>query len=152
LSASFPNAKIWTIMIQISKTTNKDIKEFNDKEWAKADMEHYGKKVSWRPKKFILKATENGKIVGTIEFQIRAGVTSIELLIVAKNEREQGVGKKLMQETEKIARKKGSHKIYLITGKDWEAVRFYKALGYQETGELLRHSIKRDFIEFCKFI
>ena len=40
--------------IKITKSNNKQINQFEIDEWPYADMEHYGKKVKYNNKKFIL--------------------------------------------------------------------------------------------------
>lgn len=134
------------------KRKSKAFKRFWDEEWAVADKEHYGKVVEWQEKKLLLKLTDRGKIIGTLTGKIEAGVAYIGSIIIAKDKREQGLGAKLMKEAEKIAKKFGAHKIYLVTGKDWEAVSFYRSLGYQVTAKLPNHYMHKDFIEMTKFL
>lgn len=139
--------------ISISKTTEKEIKSFSKRAWKEADLEHYGPGVRWIGKEFILKATEGKKIVGSVKAKYDAGVVYVKNIIIAKNKRRQGVGRKLMLKTEEISKKLGSHKIYLFTGKKWVIARkFYEKLGYKKTADLPKHFFKHDFVIYSKMI
>lgn len=140
------------LMIKIAKSNQEELNKYHKKEWEEADKEHYGQKVSWRAKMYYLKAVEEGNLVGSLRMRIKAGVAHIEKLIVSKTNRRRGIGKKLMQQAEEIAKKNSTHKIDLITGKGWEAEDFYKSLGYQISAKLPKHSFKIDFVAFTKFI
>ena len=139
-------------MINIIRSTNKNIEDFNLKEWAKADVEHYGREVDWKVKKYVFVAEENGKIVGTLRIKVKAGLVEIRTIIVASGHRSKGIGKVLMEKTEEIAEKTGAHKICLKTGKNWKARKFYESLGYKKAGDLPKHYFKHDFVEYCKFL
>lgn len=141
-----------TEMIKISKSTNKELKEFGEKEWAFVNVEHYGKNLDYQQKDFVFKAMENGKIVGSIKFSHEAGVLTINYLIVAHDKRGLGIGKVLTLKAEEEAKKLKAHKIYLVTGKNWEAEKFYQALGYEQAGILKNHNFHEDFIAYEKFI
>jgi ribosomal protein S18 acetylase RimI-like enzyme len=139
-------------MIKISKSTWKETKEFGDKEWPIANLEHYGHKVDYNQKDFIFKATEDGNIVGTIKGSHEAGVIYISYLIVAHDKKGRGIGKLLTQQAENFGKKLNSHKIYLTTGKGWEATKFYEALGYKKVADLPKHHFKKDFVVYEKFL
>ncbi len=139
-------------MIIISKSTNKELKEFGKKEWPIANREHYGQNVNYKEKIFVYKAVEGGKIVGSIKGKLEAGVLYINYLIVDHNRKDKGIGKSLTQKSEDFGRKFGAHKIHLITGKGWEAEKFYQALGYRQIAILPKHHFKKDFVVYEKFI
>lgn len=138
--------------IIISKATEKEIKKFNKKSWHKADIEHYGRPVKWREKEFIFKATEKGRIVGTIKAKYDAGVIYIKNIIVNKEKRGQGIGEKLMDKVEKAGKRLGAHKLYLFTMESWDAAKFYRKLGFRKTANLSKHFLKRDYVIYSKFI
>lgn len=138
--------------IKISEATDKEIGDFEEKAWRGEDLEHYGEPVSWIVKKFIFKASENGKIVGVTEGKFEAGVVYISTLIVAKGKRRQGIGEMLAKRVEKFGRDLGTHKIFLFTMEEWEAGRFYEKLGYKKTGNLPHHYLKRNFTIYSKLI
>lgn len=138
--------------ILIKKAKKGEINKFSKREWRKEDIKHYGRPIHWVEKEFILRATEKNKIVGYVKFKYEAGVVYIRNLIVANDKRGQGVGKKLMQETEKISKKLGAHKIFLYTGERWDSCSFYKKIGYKKTADLPNHYFKIDFIIYSKTI
>ena len=90
--------------------------------------------------------------MGIIEMKLKGGVAKIESLLVKEDKHRQGIGRKLVAEAEAIAKEAGAHKVYLISGKDWQAVRFYQALGYDNEGLLRRHHQGEDYIQFSKFL
>jgi len=139
-------------MIKISDSNWNETKAFGDKEWPFANLEHYGDKVDCNQKDFIFKATEDGDILGSIKGSHEAGVIYISYLIVAHNKKGQGIGKLLTLKTEDFGKKLGAHKVYLLTGKGWEAERFYQKLGYKKTAILPNHHFHKDFVIYEKFI
>lgn len=139
-------------MITVQPTTKKEISEFNTSEWHGVDQEHYGKEVEWDEAGFAYKVTEDGQIVGSITGKHESGVLYIDDIIVANTKRGLGVGKKLMEEAEKFGKEHGAHKAHLITGKDWEARKFYDSLGYIKVAELPNHHFHKDFVIYEKII
>lgn len=139
-------------MIKISESTWKETKGFGDIEWPFANLEHYGRRVDYNQKDFIFKATEDGKIVGTIKGSHEAGVIYISYLIIAHDRKGQGIGRLLTEEAEKFGKKLGAHKVYLMTGKGWEAEKFYQKLRYKKVAILRKHHFKKDFVIYEKFI
>lgn len=139
-------------MVKIDKAYKKEIDKFSVKGWHGVDIEHYGKRVNWKLKNFLFKAVENGEIVGIISGKHESGVLYIDEIIVAATQRGKGIGKALMQSAEEFGKKEGAHKAHLITGKDWNSVRFYISLGFSKIAELPNHHFKRDFVIFEKFI
>ena len=139
--------------IKVIKTTEKEVRAYEERTWKSEDLRHYGREVSWeewKPDFFIFKAEKNEEIVGVIGGHHIAGVIFIERILVSKSERGKGIGKLLIEKTEEHAKKEGAHKIYLYTGKAWEANEFYIKQGYTKTGELPKHFMKKDFIIYSK--
>lgn len=139
-------------MIKILKSSDKELKAFGEREWPIADKEHYGEQVKYNVREFIYKATENKKIVGSIKGKLEAGVLYVDYLIVAHDKTGQGVGKALMKKLETTAKKLGSHKAHLITGKGWQAEKFYQSLGYKVVAILPKHHFKKDFVMYEKLL
>lgn len=137
-------------MITISKSTTEEIKAFNQAEWIASDLMYYGQSTGWTKEEYIFKAEEDGKIVGSIEGNYEEGVLYIEDVIVLKEKRGLGVGKKLIEEAIKYAKEMGGHKAYLITGKTWEVRKFYESMGFINTGELKNHFRNVDFVIYEK--
>ncbi len=126
--------------------------DFVTREWDTADKEHYGKRPDWKTNTHLLQATENEIVVGIVEMEIQLQVCTVKQFLIAKSYRRKGVGKFLMLKVEEFAKEQGSHKVYLITGKGWDAEDFYFSMGYKKAGELPEHYLRRDFVEYHKFI
>jgi len=138
--------------IKISSKENKAVKEFNKREWPKADLEHFGQNRNWNTKHYVLEAYDNQYLVGTLGMKIEAGVTYIGTMLVAEDQRMKGIGKELMDKAKQITEQNKGHKIYLQTGINWSSINFYKKLGYKITAELKNHYFNQDFIELTLFI
>jgi len=140
------------IDIKILDNLSDDAINFVKSEWAKADFIHFGRKIQWSKEKKVFQAYENGAIVGVLELTIQAGVMYIDELIIRQDMQRKGFGKRLMQKAEDVAREQKLHKMYLDTGKDWPAAKFYEALGYEKTGELPNHFENADYAVYSKFL
>lgn len=142
--------KIYTL-----KKKSKALEKFSEHEWAQADLEHYGKPIPrsvWKEKKLILKAVIGREIVGVLAGKLEAGVFYIGNLLVSHKHRGKGIGKQLIQKAEEWAQRNKAHKIHLVTGEGWDAVRFYESLGYRVRARLPKHHLKRTFLEIDKFL
>ena len=139
-------------MIRIVSSTKGRTKKFSDKEWGYSNYEHYGVRDALRPINFVYKAEKDGKTVGIITARFTVGVLHIESLLVSHEDRHLGIGKLLMAKAESLAKKYRVHKIYLETGKGWEAEDFYKSLGFTQEGILKNHFARIDFIIYSKFL
>lgn len=139
--------------VRVIKRDTKAIKKFEEKEWKVSNLEHFGRNVNWEKEECKIVATNTqNKIVGTLGLKIRAKVAYIKTLLVAKNARRQGTGRNLVLKAENISKKSGAHKIYLESGDNWEAVKFYESLGYKKTNTFKKHYFGQDFIIFTKFL
>jgi len=138
--------------LNVSLKEPSKIKEFNRREYKFADLEHYGFETDWTEKKFVITALEGKEMVGVVQLQLKVGVAEIHNMLVAHNKQGQGIGRMLMNKIEEVAKKEGAHKIFLETGKGWGSEKFYQKLGYQKTGKLANHYLKRDFVEYTKFL
>lgn len=73
---------------------------------------------------------ENGEILGLLTYVIHSD--SIEIISLDSIKEGRGIGSKLIQEVEKVAKQKGINKISLITTNDnLYALRFYQKRGYR---------------------
>lgn len=138
--------------VVIKNTNEKEVKKFNEKEWHRADIEHYGRPVKWVSKLLVFKAVEKGKVVGSIKARYEVGVVFVKNIIVAKDKRRQGIGKKLIEQVEKTGKRLGAHKLYLNTMEKWNSTPFYKSLGFKKTADLKKHYLKKDFVIYTKLI
>ena len=83
----------------------------------------------------LLVRDDNGEILGGLYGRFFYQWLFIELLSVPEQARGQGLGSKLMQMAEDLARKKECVGIWLDTF-DFQAPEFYKRLGYSELGQI----------------
>jgi len=85
-------------------------------------------------------AIENDEIVGAIIVRddpyAKGLYIVIEELVVRNDMQKKGIGKRLILELEKVARKKKAHTIYLYSHRKSGAFKFYKKLGYRESKDM----------------
>lgn len=140
------------MQLQVVKNRSSAIKAFSDREWAIADTEHFGKPSRWQEENYYLKALDKNNLVGLLHYSIKAGVVEIITIIVSSKHRNQGIGTMLMKRVEALAKVKRVHKLFLLTGKGWKEMDFYKKMGFIKTGELKRHLLEKDWLVFSKFL
>lgn len=133
-------------------TMSQEIETFQKNEWEIVDEKHLGRVIDWSKETIILVARDSNELVGVLEMVIQAGVMHIESLIVKHTMRGNGVGRALVEKAEGIAKNTRLHKVYLETGENWEATKFYEALGYQKTGILQNHFENQDYLVYTKFL
>lgn len=83
----------------------------------------------------LLVRDDNDEILGGLYGRVFYQWMFIELLSVPEQARGQGLGSKLMQMAEELAREKECVGIWLDTF-DFQAPEFYKKLGYSELGQI----------------
>ncbi len=135
-----------------SKKRSKKATEFSKKEWALADIEHYGKASDWSEKGYYIQVTEGDEVLGLMHYTLICGVIEISTFIVSHKHRGKGIGTKLIKKIEDIAKKDNVHKIYLVTGDGWKAEDFYTKMGFEKTGEHKNHYLHKDWIIYSKFL
>lgn len=140
------------IDIQEVDKISPELESFQRDEWEPADLEHFGRMIDWKKETKVFKATDNNEVVGILELTIQSGVMHVDSLIVKHKRHGQGIGKALMKKAEDLALQRKLHKIWLDTGKNWPATKFYESLGYEKTGDLPKHLERQDYIEYSKFL
>ena len=143
-----------TVMIKILESTAEEIKEFNGFEWKEADRIFYGENKVWKEQDFVFKAVEKGEIIGSAYGKFSAGVLYIDDLIIKKNKRGKGIGKKLMEKVLGWGKDMAAHKAYLVTKKEDNSMArsFYEKLGFLKKGEFKNHYHRFDFVIYEKSI
>jgi len=136
-------------MIKISSATKT---ENLDSEWDKMNVSHYGQEIKWVEKKYRFKATENGKIVGTVSGKLESGVVYISALITAEKYRGRGIGSLLIQKVEEFGKQNNAHQIWLFTGENWSENVFYQKLGFKLVGHLPDFYFHTDFVLYTRAI
>jgi GNAT superfamily N-acetyltransferase len=89
-----------------------------------------------RYKRLVLSARDaNGRIVGGLTGDLYWNALYVELLWLEEGARTAGLGRSLMQEAEKRARRAGKELIYLNTY-TFQAPGFYRKLGFRSFGSI----------------
>lgn len=83
----------------------------------------------------VTETDEKGALQGGVYVFLHPGWAYIDLVWVADRDRGKGLGRRLMQEAEAEAKRRGCHSAYLWT-QDFEAPGFYEKLGYKRFVEL----------------
>jgi len=140
--------------IVVIKENPKDsaVEQFSKTEWKQWDVEHYGEIVDYISENFTLKAMEGDEIFGLLVFKVDGGVCFIDELIVKSDQQGKGFGEELIKKCESIAREYHCHKMQLHTGTNWKERKFYEHLGYKKTNDLPDQYLRRDFVEYTKYL
>lgn len=85
---------------------------------------------------------ESGGIIGLLGFRLRQNLEDgsqygeVSIIVVDENHRRKGIGKKLFDFAEDLAKKHGCKGTWLVSGlhRSSEAHKFYEELGYEVTG------------------
>src|SRR5512135_2367108 len=99
-------------MVMILKVAKSKAMDFNESEWNLVNDEHFGRGTRWNETPFRFKAVEGGKTVGLIFGKHESGTIYVSNIIVAKDKRKQGIGRKLIEKAEEFGKKFGDHKIW----------------------------------------
>ncbi|MFH1221685.1 MAG: GNAT family N-acetyltransferase [Candidatus Micrarchaeota archaeon] len=145
--------------MRITKIGKNAYKRFVDSEMKDFFIDFFGKSVgsdyyktySFKEKKFLFAAKEKGKTIGVILLRVGHRVASIGAFAVTKGYRKKGVGSKLLEKCEAVARKNRCKKIWLWTVPAMPAYKFYKENGYKEEARLKKHFGGRDLCVLSKF-
>jgi ribosomal protein S18 acetylase RimI-like enzyme len=88
------------------------------------------------PKTFILKFSEEGKILGCVMLLAKENALYLGMLTVSPELQGSGIGKKLLKSAETFAKEKGISKIEMtVISIRFELVSWYERHGYVKTGE-----------------
>lgn len=100
---------------------------------------HFAREITGSPLSFFLVAVKNSVIIGFIGVRASLRLTDFHIsnFAVLLDEQKQGVGSKLMQQIEKLARESGGKVLSLETPRaNQDAQGFYRKFGF-ETKEIL---------------
>ena len=145
--------------MKIEKISNSIYRKFSDKEmeqffqdfFGKKDGKEYYKTYSVKEKKIFFAAKEGRKTVGVVSLRIGYKVAGIGAFVVGKGYRKKGVGSKLLEKCESVAKKNKCKKIWLWTLPTIKAYEFYKKRGYIEEARLKKHFGGKDLSVMSKF-
>lgn len=138
---------------ELNQSKNQELESFKALVWPLADKEHCGEILPrFFKEEFTLIAREGGEIVGYVSVIIDTGVAQIEPLMVKADLKGTGIGTRLLETAEVKAKASGAHKVWLETGSDWLAKRFYEKHGYQVRAVLPDHTGGREFVLMDKML
>lgn len=135
---------------KVSLSSKKEVEDFKKTEWALSDAE---KGLKYDKETNELVATDKEEIVGYAKYTIVGGTALLQELLVAKNARNQGVGRALLKKYEAKAKKEKCHQCYLETSdKHQVALAFYKKEKYKIIAELKDHKFRATWYILSKEI
>ncbi len=100
-----------------------DVRSFLDAEWSAIDPE------LWTERTCVITAERDGRLIGVATCSVNAGVAHLGELMVTKDERNNGIGARLLAAFEAWAVAHGAHKLTLDTRHHGPAQRFYERHG-----------------------
>lgn len=108
-----------------------------------------GQELYRPPEKFDLKVTQGDEIIAGLCAKCRGRWLYVELLWVDENNRNKGLGTKLLDKALQKGRENGCHSAFVDTY-EWEAPEFYKKHGFEVTqvlnnifGEFSRYHLSK---------
>lgn len=138
---------------ELDQSQKSELGLFKSQVWPHADQEHYGEnQPKFFKEEFTLIAKENGNVVGYVSVSIDTGVAHLEPLMVKTDLKGKGIGTKLLHTAEEKSKTLGAHKIWLETGSDWLAKKFYEKHGYHVRTVLPNHTDGCEFVLMDKIL
>ncbi len=131
--------------------TDKEMKLFFHEFFGRAEGRVFYTAFSVKEKRMLFAATEGKKTIGAVSLRINGPVASVGAFIVAKGYRGTGVGSRLLQRCEEVAKKHKCKKIWLWTLPNIMAYNFYKKRRYKEEARLKKHFGGKDLCVMSKF-
>ena len=105
--------------------------------------------ISVEPLAITLRDPENDAVIGGLWGTSALGWTYVDLLVVPEGLRGQGVGRKLLQKAEEIARKRGCFGMWLYTA-TFQAPGFYEKQGFKAFGHIPDYAPGHENIYYSK--
>ena len=124
------------------------VRTFLDTQWLAVDLEPWTR--PWTSGKCIITAERSGTLIGAATCSVSAGVARLGELMVMENERNSGLGARLLQAFEEWAAQHGAHKLTLDTRRDGDALRFYERHGWRIAFVMENHYLHREYAEMVK--
>ena len=135
--------------MKIKKVEEKSIKKFLNREWKKYNKIYSD--IKYDKKFHYFAAYEGDKIVGTIVAVTNGGICYIKDFLVAEGFRRKGIGAKLWERAEKLAKYKNCRKLAIKTNElnKW-SIRFYKKHGLKTDAILKNFQFGLNWIYMSK--
>jgi N-acetylglutamate synthase-like GNAT family acetyltransferase len=145
--------------MKIEKISNESYRRFAGKEMGQFFEDFFGKKngkdyyktYSIKEKKVFFAAKEGRKTIGVASLRLGHKVAGIGAFVVVREYRQSGIGTKLLEKCENVAKRNKCKKIWLWTLPTIKAYDFYKKRGYIEEARLKKHFGGKDLSVMSKF-
>ena len=109
--------------------------------------------VIWHAQDHEFAATADGVVIGALRVRIAASLLHVESLVIAKDHRRSGIGRRLLDEAEALGKYYNCHKVTLEVPADRGAARaFFESCDYKLEAILPQHTWKRDVAILRKFL
>jgi len=146
--------------MKLKEISEASYKRFADTEFKLFFEDFYGKKkgrdyyktFSHKRKNFFFSIQDKRKIIGVVSLRIDRKVANIGGFVVVKGYRDKGVGSRLLDKCEIVARKHKCSKIWAFTLPTIKAFNFYKKKDYKEEARLKKHFGGNDMSVMSKFL
>ncbi|MTI96172.1 MAG: GNAT family N-acetyltransferase [Firmicutes bacterium] len=128
------------------------VREFMNTHWPEANQELFGwsGQEHWRKRFTTVWLETDGVVVAVALFWKLGGVGHLSQLLVEKQRRNQGLGKRLLAAFEEGCR--DCHKLTLKTYQNSDSQRFYEAAGYQVEAALKHDVHGIDWVLMYKWV
>ena len=120
------------------------VRPFLDAQWQAIDPE------PWTSGRCVIAAERDGTLIGVAACTCGAGVAHLSELMVVPQERDHGLGARLLAAFEDWAAAHRAHKYTLNTRLCGPAQRFYERHGWRATHVLANHYLRHDYLTMEK--
>ncbi len=124
--------------------SDNDVRSFLDAEWSAIDPD------PWTERKCIITAERDGRLIGAATCSVSAGVAHLGELMVTKQERNNGIGARLLKAFEEWAVAHDAHILTLDTRHHGPAQNFYERHGWRVEHVLANHYMRNDYAGMVK--
>lgn len=121
-----------------------DVRSFLNAEWKAIDSE------PWTERKCIITAEREGRLIGAVTCSLSAGVAHLGELMVTEQERNSGIGARLLAAFEEWGAVYGAHTLTLDTRHHGPAQRFYERHGWRVGHVMENHYLHKDYAGMVK--
>jgi GNAT superfamily N-acetyltransferase len=112
----------------------------------------YGFSVIWHEQTHDFVARDGERVVGAATIRICASLGHVEKVAVAEDARRHGVGRRLLDAADDLAKYYNCHKMTVLVPHRSAAQEFFEACGYREEAVLPQHTFKLDMTALRKFL
>jgi ribosomal protein S18 acetylase RimI-like enzyme len=112
----------------------------------------WGFRVVWHAQHHEIAATAGSQVAGVLGLRIAASLAHLDSLIVGPEWRRRGIGRRLVERAEDLAKYYNCHKVTLEVPVEGAARSFFEAAGYKLEAILPQHTFKLDVAVLRKFL